>query len=324
MQVNEIRGGWKFASKKAQIDNEYWLTFFTSAYQRGDTIKRVYDSLINMELPAMEDGKSVKFEWLVVNDGSTDHTEELLKQWCEEDRLSIRYYYQENQGIHVAYNFAVAHCDSFAISSIDSDDALLPTALKVLYEEWQKIPDKENFKGIVGRCIDPETGKIIGSQLPYSPFDVHAMDMRYKYKIQGEMWGFNRTAVMRQYPFPTPDPRMRYCPEALVWFEMGKKYKERIVSVPMRLYYRDAANAITARSYNRSTANYFLWVYGVNNMLPYLFYSPKEVIRQYVGISMDGFRTSRSVGTILRDAKNLKRKLLVLLMMPIGWTLSKL
>ena len=133
------------------------------------------------------------------------------------------------------------------------------------------------------------------------------MDMRYKYKIQGEMWGFNRTAVMLQYPFPTPDPRMRYCPEALVWFEMGKKYKERIVSVPMRLYYRDAANAITARSYNRSTANYFLWVYGVNNMLPYLFYSPKEVIRQYVGISMDGFRTSRSVGTILRDAKNLKR-----------------
>ena len=238
--------------------------------------------------------------------------------------MSIRYYYQENQGIHVAYNFAVAHCDSFAISSIDSDDALLPTALKVLYEEWQKIPDKENFKGIVGRCIDPETGKIIGSQLPYSPFDVHAMDMRYKYKIQGEMWGFNRTAVMRQYPFPTPDPRMRYCTEALVWFEMGKKYKERIVSVPMRLYYRDAANAITARSYNRSTANYFLWVYGVNNMLPYLFYSPKEVIRQYVGISMDGFRTSRSVGTILRDAKNLKRKLLVLLMMPIGWTLSKL
>ena len=116
MQVNEIRGGWKFASKKAQTDNEYWLTFFTSAYQRGDTIKRVYDSLINMELPAMEDGKSVKFEWLVVNDGSTDHTEELLKQWCEEDRLSIRYYYQENQGIHVAYNFAVAHCDSFAIS----------------------------------------------------------------------------------------------------------------------------------------------------------------------------------------------------------------
>ena len=76
MQVNEIRGGWKFASKKAQTDNEYWLTFFTSAYQRGDTIKRVYDSLINMELPAMEDGKSVKFEWLVVNDGSTDHTEE--------------------------------------------------------------------------------------------------------------------------------------------------------------------------------------------------------------------------------------------------------
>ena len=50
MQVNEIRGGWKFASKKAQTDNEYWLTFFTSAYQRGDTIKRVYDSLINMEL----------------------------------------------------------------------------------------------------------------------------------------------------------------------------------------------------------------------------------------------------------------------------------
>ena len=59
------------------------LLFLLQPIKGGDTIKRVYDSLINMELPAMEDGKSVKFEWLVVNDGSTDHTEELLKQWCE-------------------------------------------------------------------------------------------------------------------------------------------------------------------------------------------------------------------------------------------------
>lgn len=135
------------------------------------------------------------------------------------------------------------------------------------------------------------------------------------------MCGFNRTEVLRQYPFPTPDARMRFCPEAIVWYEMGKKYKEWIVEIPVKAVYHDTTNAITGRSHNRSIANYYLWQYEINNVLPYLFYNPKEVIKAFVGITMDGLNTGRSLSTILGEAKSFRSKLMVALCMPVGWLL---
>ena len=258
-----------------------------------------------------------------MNDGSTDRTEEMVRQWCEEDKLPIRYYYQENQGKHVATNFIVAHCDSEMYMGLDSDDALLPNALETFYEEWESIPDKENYKGVSGRCVDPETGKVIGPALPKKRLDTTPQDLRLKYRHKGEMGGFNRTAVMREFPFVLPDKKARFCPENIVWYEMGKKYKERDVDIPVRLYYHDTTNAITHKSSNRSYANYYLWKYGVNNLLGYIWYSPVEVMKNVVGMSMDGFKTGRSLGDIIKDADSLIGKTLVLLLMPAGWILSK-
>jgi len=311
-----------YASKKALPVGWHWMTIFTPAYQREATMERLYNSLLKLTT-VNRGGKTIDFEWLIVNDGSTDRTEEMVKKWCEENKLPIRYYYQENQGKHVATNFAVSHCDSEVFLSADSDDTLLPDALVIFYDEWQKIPNKDEYKGINGRTVDPTTGKVNGGKLPKSPFDTNSIDLRLKHHIKGEMCGFNRTDLMKQYPFPTPDPRMRFCPENIVWFEMSKKYKERLVDKPVRVYYHDTANAITGKSNSRSIANYYLWQYMVNNTLKYLIYSPKDVLKPCVGISMDGFKTGRSISTILNDVKPLFGKMLVLVFMPLGYVLSK-
>lgn len=314
----------KYESDRGKSLTSVWMSIFTSTYQREKTLSRVYESLLNLRHPKDNNGKLIEFEWIIVDDGSTDGTGALVKGWCEEDKLPIRYYWQENKGKHVAVNFAVRNCRSEMFLTIDSDDTLLPNALETFYYEWQKIVEKEKFKGLTGRCVDPHTGGILGTRLPHSPFDVNTMDMRLKYHIRGEMCGFNRVDLMKLYPFPTPDPRMRFCPESIVWYEMSKKYKERLVDISVRKYYKDTTNAITGRSFNRAVSNYYGWKYGVNNLLPYIFYSPKEVLKNFIGLSMDGFKTNRSIKTILGDAHTLTRKALVFMFIPVGYILSKI
>ena len=81
------------------------LTIFTPAYNRGHTLPRTYASL------RRQDCKD--FIWLVVDDGSTDNTAELVKVWQEEEtEFEIRYLYKENGGMHIAQNAAYANIDT--------------------------------------------------------------------------------------------------------------------------------------------------------------------------------------------------------------------
>lgn len=294
------------------------MTVFTPAYQREATMPRLYESLLRNKEVCGGD----LFEWVIVNDGSTDGTEELVRRWCDEDRLPIRYFYQENRGKHIATNFAVSVSESEVFLTMDSDDVMLPDAVVSFYQEWQTIPDKENYKGVVLRCIDDLTGEITGRPLPVSPLDVYTPDLRFKYHISGENFGFTRTDLMRAFPFPELTSDTRFCPENIVWFEIGKKYLERVVDRPGRIYFHDTDNALTAKSHNRASANYYWWLYGVNNLLKYFIYDPKQIMAFLVGISRDGLIIGKKPHQILNDVRGWYRKCLVLLLMPAGWILS--
>src|SRR5215471_10000349 len=75
------------------------FTVFTASYNRAHTIHRVFNSLSAQTLR--------DFEWLVVDDGSTDRTAELIGAWTKTADFPIRYFKQEHSGKHVARNLAV-------------------------------------------------------------------------------------------------------------------------------------------------------------------------------------------------------------------------
>lgn len=316
-----------FQNSKYTAQSSPWMTFFTPTYNRRDTLHRCYDSLKAMRRPMDDKGQTVDFEWIVVDDGSSDDTYSLVKSWADEEIIPIRYVYQENRGKHVACNVGARLAKGEMMAHLDSDDALLDNALEVLYNGWMEIPagHRSGFKGVTARCIDPETGKIIGTPLPRRPYYASTQDMRYRDRVEGEMFGFNRVDVLLEYPFPESHERMSFYPESVVWCEMGKKYMEYVVDVPVRKYYRDAANAITRKNTSRCRANYYLWRYMVNNLVgKYIVYSPKEMVKAVVGMSMDGFSSGRRLKTILGDVDRFAEKLGVLLLMPAGYILSKL
>jgi glycosyltransferase involved in cell wall biosynthesis len=306
-------------SEKSKSNNIFWVTIFTPTYNRKETIARTYESICNL-IPAKWGG----YEWLIVDDGSTDDTMELVRQWIEENRIAIRYYRQKNQGKHVAMNFAEKQARGKFWFTIDSDDTILPDALQKYERVWQSIPEKDRDKycGVSARCIDSD-GNIVGDKLPWQPMDVTFTDLRMKYRIEGEMLEMFRTEILRQYPFPEYDPRMRFCPEAIAWFEMAKKYKLRVVDEAVRTYYYDASVSIMReRSEKRSAANYYLWLYYVNNLSHYLFSYPLKIIKAYVGVSMDGFVAKKSAKQILHDVIGI-RKIPVVILMGLGWLLAK-
>ncbi len=193
------------------------LTIFTPTYNRAYILPQLYDSLCRQTCH--------DFEWLVVDDGSTDNTEELVKKWIAESRISIRYFKQPNGGKHRAINCGVKQANGEWFFIIDSDDYLTDDAVQWINHTAWLINDDERFAGLSGIRIHPEGNKIGGGG-DFGVIDANAIDIRLKYGVVGDLAEVFKTAILRKYPFPDIESE-RFCPEALVWFRIARKYMMR-------------------------------------------------------------------------------------------------
>ncbi len=242
------------------------FTVFTPAYNRAHTIARAYDSLKSQTFR--------DFEWIVIDDGSTDNTAGIIRQWQQEADFPIIYRYQANSGKHIAFNCGVQMARGELFLIIDSDDGFLPGALESMLKWWNDIPANERtgFTGVVTLC-QYEDGHICGQPFPASPLDTNALDLKFKYKMRGENWGFHRTAVLQAYPFPE-DEKVRFIPENLIWDDIARRYKIRCINEPLRIFYQDSANQVTKAAPRKKALvkNYFLQF--LNRDFDYFFYDP--------------------------------------------------
>jgi glycosyltransferase involved in cell wall biosynthesis len=212
------------------------FTVFTATYNRAHTLPRVYESL---RAQTCRD-----FEWLIVDDGSKDSTGELVERWQREADFPIRYIWQENRGKHVAHNHGVREARGELFLGLDSDDGCVPHALERLKHHWEQIPAAERgrFTGVCVSCVD-EKGNAVGSRFPGEWIDSDSLEIRYRYKVEGEKWGFQRTDVLREFPFPEP-PGVRFVNEIAIYRPIARRYKIRYVNEPLRIYYSfDAAQS---------------------------------------------------------------------------------
>lgn len=215
--------------------NNYKFTVFTPTYNRADKLIRVYDSL---KAQTFRD-----FEWLIVDDGSIDDTRTVVEAWQREASFPIRYYQQENQGKHVAFNKGVELAQGELFLNLDSDDACVPDALQQFLKVWESIPDnqRDQFTGATCLTMD-EQGTIAGDKFPSDVFDSDSAECTFRYKVTGEKWGFHRTDILRRFPFPVIAGH-KFIPETVVWFAIANSYKTRYVNQVLRIYYQDEGHA---------------------------------------------------------------------------------
>lgn len=168
------------------------ITVFTPAYNRAHTLIRTYESLLRQT--------SNEFVWLIIDDGSTDNTKELVQSWLEEKKIEIVYMYQENQGMHGAHNKAYANIDTELNICIDSDDYLSDKAIEIIIKKWAEVDD-ESIVGIIG--LDAHfDGRIIGDYIPKDIQRVKLFDLNYKYKVKGDKKLVYRTSSTNKYEYP--------------------------------------------------------------------------------------------------------------------------
>lgn len=191
------------------------VTVFTPTYNRAYILPKLYESL---KKQICND-----FEWLIVDDGSTDETEKIVRGWLTEETFPIRYIKQLNGGKHAAINRGVLETKSELFFIVDSDDQLTPDAIAIIKQKYQEVRDDDTVAGIIGMRIYPD-GKRIGGEASFEDTICTRSDFRYKKKINGDLAEVYKTDILRKYPFPIIEGE-KFCPESVVWLKIAKKYK---------------------------------------------------------------------------------------------------
>lgn len=168
--------------------SEKLLTVFTPSYNRAHTLPLGYAALRRQS--------SKNFEWLIVDDGSTDHTADLVRSWQEECRdFRITYIYKPNGGLHTAYNAAIENIRTELCVCIDSDDYMPDDAVEQI-ERFARENDLSGVAGFIGRDYDL-CGNPLGGEFPRVR-QLHLMELVDKYKFRADSKIVLRSELLRQ------------------------------------------------------------------------------------------------------------------------------
>lgn len=164
------------------------LTIFTPTYNRAHTLKRTYQSLGQQTCK--------DFEWLVIDDGSSDNTAEIVNQWIKESDFKIKYIFKENGGLYTGYNVAYANIETELNVCIDSDDYMPNNAVELIVNHWRKY-GSDKYAGIIGLDFYHIKNTPIGGYFPQCLNDVYFLDLYTKNIHHGDTKQVMRTDLMK-------------------------------------------------------------------------------------------------------------------------------
>lgn len=265
------------------------FTVCTPTFNRAHTLSRVFESLKAQTI--------TDFEWLIIDDGSIDHTRAVIKEFANIAAFRVRYEYQKNQGKHVAVNHGARIADGLYFLIADSDDSFPPDALQELSDAFHSISetDRLDFTGVTGLCADDD-GNIVGDLFPCDVFDSTPMEVSYRHRVTGEKWGFHRTEVIRKFPFPEPKG-LKFLPEGVIWSAIGHQYKTRYINKVVRTYKQDAGEQLTGRSPHGISPARIAYAMLLNIDHDYMSVSPVK----FVALAVQGVRYSCHQSDSLRE-----------------------
>ena len=286
---------------------EKLLTIFTPAYNRGYTIHKTYESLKRQT--------NKNFKWLIIDDGSTDNTRELIEKWIKEDnKFEISYIYKKNGGMHSAHNTAYENIDTELNVCIDSDDYMPDDAVEKILSFWEKNKSDE-IAGIA--ALDAyESGQVIGDRFPDNLKTSALFDLHYKYKIKGDKKLVYRTELTKQYPYPIFAGE-KYVSLSYKYTMIDREYPLALMNEVLCIveYMEDGSSLNMINQYRKNPKGFaFLRIHNLNNPKAKPLFKFKECVH-YVSSSL----ISRNKNYI----KESPCKLTTILAVPLGMVLYK-
>lgn len=192
------------------------ITIFIPTYNRADTLPRALQSI------AVQQDQDL--EVVIVDDGSSDNTADIVRQWQDSVPFTVKYIHQENQGKSGAHNTMLQHATGELTVLLDSDDLLTDHALRSLREYWEKVREIPDCAGVEALCADLNNRETLGTAYPRDEMLGNYLEMRHRYPIKGDKLNAVRTSVLRQFPFPR-FPGEKHIPPSTVWSRIAHQYR---------------------------------------------------------------------------------------------------
>lgn len=182
------------------------VSIVTPTFNRAYILEKAYNSLKRQTLNS--------FEWIIIDDGSTDNTEELVKGWKNQNNsFEITYFRQENGGKHRALKKAFSMVKYDYVLILDSDDFLTDDAVEFICNRIEEMKDKSDFAGFSG--LKNLGGKTVSSSFKGEYIDCTNLE-RIKYGLNVDMAEVYKTEILKKYPFPEFEGE-KFCSESAVW-----------------------------------------------------------------------------------------------------------
>lgn len=291
----------------------FTFTVFTPTRNRAEMLHRPYESLLTQTYR--------DFEWLIVDNDSGDDTASLVEGWAAEAPFPIRFIRQENRGLHGSMNRGIAEARGAYLLTLASDDTCPAEALERFKHHWDTIPEdrRDTFVGVAGLVAD-EHGRIVGTTYPHDPTDSDAIEIRYRYRVEGEKWAALRVDVLRQFPMPVIDGYTGYVPESIIWNRIARQYRTRYVNEVLRAFYLDAPVSLARPQFAGDNAPGALLAAQelLNHEIGWLRHSPDAFFRTAARYARWSIHLRRSPAEQLRGLTNLPARLLWLAALPVG------
>lgn len=243
------------------------ITVFTPTYNRANLLPRAYEALRRQSCK--------KFVWMIIDDGSTDNTEQIVKEMIDhESEFKIQYVKKENGGLHTGYNTAIKYATTELMFNIDSDDWIAENAIQKIVDFWYSQPDRDKFAGIVALdCF--ESGKIVGRKFPEGRcFNFIDRFISPDAKTYGDCAAVVRTDLYKEVaPMKSFPGEKNFNPDWLL-LEIAKKYDLLVMNEPLKCieYQPTGMSASIFRQYLNSPNSF------------------AEIRKQYLGFEGSSFK----------------------------------
>jgi glycosyltransferase involved in cell wall biosynthesis len=286
------------------------ISILTATYNRGKYLTNLYSSILK------NINENIFIEWLIMDDGSTDKTKDIVNNFLTENNnlnLQIKYYYQKNQGKMTALNNLINYLsdDSTLLIECDSDDYLYDNAIKIIYNKYTNINNKNNIYALVFLKYDQNKCNI-GNNFHQDNCETTMFDLYFKKNVYGDKALVYITNIRKQYKYIL-QKNEKFTTEALMHNKMDKKYNVVCFNNPIMVceYLNDGYSKNIKKLFLENPCGYFEYFKQLLsfNMKDILFSKRLYIIKHYILFS---YLTKNK--NILKNTNNFLNKLLIILL----------
>lgn len=230
------------------------LSILTATYNRAKFLEKLYKSILkNLET------SNLKVEWIIINDGSTDNTKEIIENFILENKFEIKYLYQDNTGKMAAINRGMKEVTGNLVVDCDSDDFFAENAFKIIQHNSSKLFKDENLYALCFLKQDLK-GNISGKKFLANYMKSSMFDLYFKQNIEGEKILVFNTKIRKKYKHELEENE-RFITEARMYHKMDEKYRILCINEVIEVgeYQKDGYTKNISKIFKTNPNGYYMY-----------------------------------------------------------------